>query len=408
MHGPTGVIEGFYGPPWTAAARLRCIEHLAEWGMSYYVWAAKAEPRHRDRWDEAFTQDELVHFAQLATHRAGVSLAVALTPGPDADAATVVAKLAPAVDSGATALVLSFDDLPALGAGTRHREFAVAVLRELDVPVWLVPTHYAGGERSPYLDELHAGLPSEVEVMWTGPSVVADSITAADARARRDATDGRPPLLWDNTPVNDAMMTDRLHVGPLEGRDPGLLDELSGVLWNPMAQAEASLLTLVSCAAWLHGDDPGAAWQREIVRRGVGAFVEGVLGRAPSDRAALRAWLVEVSTCEVGDLGDDVLPWRDAARAEAALGLVALDLADLAGGDDPDPFSVTVGVVRLSAWRRVRSARHSVFGGRLAVRPVVDQDHLGRFRVLPGMVMEADTLVDELVREALAAAGALG
>ena len=72
------MIEGFYGPPWTAAARLRCIEHLAEWGMSHYVWAAKAEPRHRDRWDEAFTQDELVHFAQLATHRAGVSLAVAL------------------------------------------------------------------------------------------------------------------------------------------------------------------------------------------------------------------------------------------------------------------------------------------------------------------------------------------
>ena len=45
----SGVIEGFYGPPWTHEQRIDWIDRLAGWGMTHYVWAAKAEPRHRER-----------------------------------------------------------------------------------------------------------------------------------------------------------------------------------------------------------------------------------------------------------------------------------------------------------------------------------------------------------------------
>ncbi len=53
-----------------------------------------------------------------------------------------------------------------------------------------------------------------------------DEITADDARARVAALGGRAPLLWDNVPVNDAVMSDRLFMGPLRGRAPELRDAL--------------------------------------------------------------------------------------------------------------------------------------------------------------------------------------
>ncbi|MFN6120351.1 MAG: beta-N-acetylglucosaminidase domain-containing protein, partial [Actinomycetes bacterium] len=105
----TGVVEVFYGAPWSHQQRLDWIDRLHRWGMTHYVWAAKEEPRHRDDWREPFTDAELDGFAELARHRTGVDLAVGLTPGPEAIADDVVAKLGPAVDAGAAVVVLSCD-----------------------------------------------------------------------------------------------------------------------------------------------------------------------------------------------------------------------------------------------------------------------------------------------------------
>ncbi|HEY4397239.1 MAG TPA: beta-N-acetylglucosaminidase domain-containing protein, partial [Acidimicrobiia bacterium] len=44
-----GVIEGFYGRPWSLTDRLEMIEFLAERGMNAYVYAPKSDPKHRDR-----------------------------------------------------------------------------------------------------------------------------------------------------------------------------------------------------------------------------------------------------------------------------------------------------------------------------------------------------------------------
>ncbi|MFN5650073.1 MAG: beta-N-acetylglucosaminidase domain-containing protein, partial [Actinomycetes bacterium] len=62
---PFGVIEGFYGDPWTTAERLECIDVLAANGGDTYVWAPKSEPRHRDRWEEPVTPAEIDGFALL-------------------------------------------------------------------------------------------------------------------------------------------------------------------------------------------------------------------------------------------------------------------------------------------------------------------------------------------------------
>jgi len=95
--------------------------------MTHYVWAAKAEPRHRDRWREPFGADELAGFTELADRRVEVTLAVGLTPGAEATSDDLIDKLAPAVHAGAGVVDPHWpgDDPPAawwheLAAGLPH------------------------------------------------------------------------------------------------------------------------------------------------------------------------------------------------------------------------------------------------------------------------------------------------
>src|SRR5258706_10868738 len=42
-----GIIEGFYGPPYSHADRLWLIDKLGAWGLNRYVYAPKDDPLHR-------------------------------------------------------------------------------------------------------------------------------------------------------------------------------------------------------------------------------------------------------------------------------------------------------------------------------------------------------------------------
>ena len=39
----SGVIEGFYGPPWSRAERLQLFDWLAAWGLNTYLYAPKED-----------------------------------------------------------------------------------------------------------------------------------------------------------------------------------------------------------------------------------------------------------------------------------------------------------------------------------------------------------------------------
>lgn len=400
-----GVIEGFYGPPWSHADRLATIDLLAENGGNWYVWAPKAAPRHRDAWREPFTPDEIGEFGELAGCRDGVGVSVGLTPGPDATTNEVIAKLRPVVDAGVHGLTLCFDDVPELDAASRHRDLANAVRRAFGLPVWLVPTHYAGGVSSPYLERLIDGLDPEVLVMWTGSHVVCDTITVDDVNARRNATDDRPPLIWDNTPVNDALMTEALHLGPYSGRDAEIRSSIAGVLVNPMEFARASWPTIVSALAWCRGGDTITAWSGEIDRLGLRRLAEATA--FPDDEhwpgaRPERAWWSEVAALDAdaitASVGDGVRRWVDAARDGAALALRALDLAALDAGERRALAQFGLAVAARE-WER-RPAL--TFGGGPRIRPVATNDEAGRFVMDPRSVSWSTSLVADLVRRTLA------
>jgi hyaluronoglucosaminidase len=472
-----GVVEGFYGEPWSHVARLEMLEFLGSCGMNAYVYAPKDDPKHRSRWREPYDADEHARFRALVStaESNGVRFGFAISPGlditydSDADRAVLADKLGGLVDVGVSWFLLLVDDIPMqAGLAPRQADLAHSTLERLrkdspDATLTLCPTEYVGTRPSPYLTELARGLPPDVTVMWTGPTVCSPTIEAADARAWSDALLGRPPLLWDNYPVNDASMVNSLHLGPYCGRDPELADVVAGVLCNPMIQPRASKLALSTAAEFLTDPDEydaERAWERAITA--IGADRSGplrTLARACRDSplhrpdeldlarrldtlateidgpgwpeavadlaAELRAARSLPDAFAVGDtprgrahgdpLGTEVAPWAAAASAEAQTGLAALrvlqairpvatvgeDGCGRAVGPDAERAMHAV-FLMLYSWMGARTNKQVVFGPRFAIYSAVIQLDDGRPGLDVGLSVREDAnAIDRLCRLAL-------
>jgi hyaluronoglucosaminidase len=412
--GPAGVIEGFYGTPWTWDARLEVADWCAARGMSDYVYAPKDDPKHREHWRDPYDAAELAGFERFASE-GRLRLGFAISPGlsmaydePD-DRAALAAKVDQVVAVGARLVVLALDDIPFGGGaqGEAHAELTTWLRDHLAAraDLVLVPTEYVGTRPSPQLDALAAGVPSDVPIAWTGRAVVNDAITVADASARARALGGRSPLLWDNYPVNDAVMGDRLFLGPLRGREPGLATACCGYLANPMEQARSSLLPLASIAAFLRGDDPESAWRETAADLGWLAFAcacdtdqarEAVAAVAEGDPRSARALFTDAAACTAPGLEAEAGPWLTQVHRDARLALQALDVLD-------GERAIDAVLAMAARWQASRRATVTVFGPRCSIRPVLGQAEDGSWQVEPEAVQHDVNAIDDLVRQALAA-----
>jgi hyaluronoglucosaminidase len=465
--GVRGVVEGFYGTPWSHETRLEMLAFLGAHDMNAYVYAPKDDPRHRARWREPYDAAERARFAELLAHgaAAGVRVGFAISPGLDVDYAdprdreALVAKLASLRDDGAGWFLLLLDDIPMRdGLAPRQAALAAWLLDALGgATLTVCPTEYVGTRRSPYLSALGRELPSSVGVIWTGPTVCSPRVTAGDAAGWAAALGDRPLLLWDNYPVNDGAMAASLHLGPYEGRDPALAEVVAGVLCNPMPQARASKVALATAAAFLVSPDaydPAAEWRAAVAEvGGERAPALGALARAcaagplgdPADLALARAVTVLEGALEgpewagplaavadelrlardlpgaFGPEGDplaaELAPWAAAARREAEAGLAAAALVQqvrpvaTVGPDGsgtaaaPAPEAAMHAAFGvLFAWAGARANDRVVFGPRFAVYPAVVQRADGSPAVdLSLAVREDANAVDRLCRVALRA-----
>ncbi|HET6988153.1 MAG TPA: beta-N-acetylglucosaminidase domain-containing protein, partial [Kribbella sp.] len=103
---------------------------------------------------------------------------------------------------------------------------------------------------------------------WTGVGVVPRTITGRELAGAR-ATFRHPLVTMDNYPVND-YAHGRILLADYSNREPGLADQVVGVISNPMNQAAASKLALYSFAefGWNPATyDQQASWHRAIAER---------------------------------------------------------------------------------------------------------------------------------------------
>jgi hyaluronoglucosaminidase len=450
-----GIVEGFYGTPWTHDARCDVISFLAPRGMNAYVYAPKDDAKHRAEWRTQYDANETAQFRELAGHaRAmGVRFGFAISPGldidyeSDKDRARLLGKLTPLRAAGVDWVLLLVDDIPMQpGIAPRQAELASWLHGELgDTALSVCPTEYVGTRPSPYLSELSAGLPDDVDLMWTGPTVCSLTITADDARSWAKATNDRRVLVWDNYPVNDAFMTNSLHLGPYRGRDADLVDVVGGVLCNPMTQARASQIALATAMDFLRDPDAydaDASWERALDDLGARplavlarACADGPVAEPPTLDLARRIDALEADLAAPGapttldgitaelraarelggafppdapadTLAAEVAPWARAARREADAGLAACKLIRLVRpgeGVAPDPENAMHhAFALLYAWKGARADEKVVFGPRFALYTPVIQLADGS----PGLdaaaaVREDANAIDRLCRLAL-------
>ena len=342
-----GVIEGFYGEPWSQADRLWMIERLGAWGMNRYVVAPKNDPLHRGEWRTPYGEQALRDFGELieAGARAGVEVGFAVSPGlsisyaSNTDRRALVDKFKTFQALGSRFLSLALDDVPgelvheADRTGFESLAHAqVAVVADLldslgsDGCFWRLPTAYLGVGPTDYLHVLGDELDPHVEVAWTGRTVVSPSISRDEASLRA-ATLKRKLLLWDNVPVADGPMCRMLHLGPYGRRDPELAEQVSGILLNPMEQAHASAVALHTAASYLRdpqGYDPEKAWNDALDELGAGdpaAFRSFAQAHRfspiwPEDRdSELESAFVKL--VELLEAGADLVPALEELRARA-------------------------------------------------------------------------------------------
>ena len=62
----TGVVEGFYGPPWSHQDRIDILRFMGRVGLTHYYYAPKDDPYHRDRWREPYPATERTQLRELA------------------------------------------------------------------------------------------------------------------------------------------------------------------------------------------------------------------------------------------------------------------------------------------------------------------------------------------------------
>lgn len=303
-----GVVEGFYGTPWSHQVRLSLIDFYGKNKLNTYLYGPKDDPYHScPKWREPYPEKEAQNIHELveACRRNRVDFVWAIHPGQDIkwneeDYGKLLGKLEKMYDLGVRSFALFFDDIS--GEGTNavkqaellnrlHKEF---VLAKKDVsPLIMCPTDYTKLWADPapdgYLSILGNTLDPSIHVMWTGDYICCDitdkTLEWVNSRIKR------PTFIWWNYPVTDYVRYIIMQ-GPVYGStQKASKNEMAGFVSNPMEHGEASKLALYGVAdyTWnLEAYKPKENWEHGL----------GVL--MPEAKEAYRTFAIHSTDTETG------------------------------------------------------------------------------------------------------------
>ena len=266
MQTALGIIEGFYGQPWSWEARAETIAFLRPHGYQFYFYAPKADPFLRKRWQEDHPGEAADNLRALTAkcHKLGVRFGIGLSPFEiyrnfDRSARGALArKLSFFSDIGIDDLAILFDDMCGDEPELAEKQVAVIhwIAERVDAARLAVcPTYYSddplldryfGKRPENYLEELGARLDPSIDVFWTGEEVCSRQYSTGHLE-RVCRLLGRKPLLWDNYPVNDgARMSQYLHLRAFTGRPASAADFITAHAVNPMLQPVLTRIAALS------------------------------------------------------------------------------------------------------------------------------------------------------------------
>ncbi|ASA19732.1 protein O-GlcNAcase [Paenibacillus donghaensis] len=284
-----GIIEGFYGTPWSFDDRMDAVRYMADHRMNAFMYAPKDDPYHRELWREPYPDEIFAGIQELKQEcdKQLVDFYYCISPGNDLefrsadDFARLEEKLAAMIAIGVRHFALLMDDIDYVlkgdnkhfleRSGVAHAYVTNKVYEYLagqlsNFTLAMCPSEYWSYWNTEYKKDMQEKLHPEVNVFWTGYFVFAPEI------GRKHAEDnhkyyGHNLWLWDNIPVNDCDR-DRLFLDPVRGRY-SRLGQLghTAVVANPMNQWECSKITLTTMAHYMWNSErymPELSWDLAV------------------------------------------------------------------------------------------------------------------------------------------------
>uniref|UniRef100_A0A8C8FQN8 protein O-GlcNAcase n=1 Tax=Oncorhynchus tshawytscha TaxID=74940 RepID=A0A8C8FQN8_ONCTS len=269
-----GVVEGFYGRPWSMEQRKVLFQWMQRWELNTYLYGPKDDLKHRLLWREVYSPEEEGQLRTLIveSEKRGLRFVYSLSPGQDivfssaCDLSLLKRKLRQVSKLGCQAFAILFDDIDHSLCQADSQAFSsfahaqVSVANEIyrflgEPPVFLFcPTEYCGSlcspsvSKSPYLMTVGEDLLPNISIIWTGSKVISRELSV-EGLSEVQSVLQRPPLVWDNLHAND-YDSRRLFLGPFKGRYPQLATQLRGLLLNPNCEFEANYIPLHTLGTW--------------------------------------------------------------------------------------------------------------------------------------------------------------
>jgi hyaluronoglucosaminidase len=270
-----GVVEGFYGKPYSYEQRLDLIAYLADIGLNTYLYGPKDDAYHRRLWDRPYPDARLQELARLAAYaeKKRIFFNYALSPMTRPTSRRIIDKIKTLVRVGIRHFSLFYDDIRVpLSAATAERQIATAhdMLSFLKTivrrpVVFFCPTQYYGWRETDYLMTMRKRLHKDIDVFWTGRHVVSPRISDRDIRTITSCLK-RAPLIWDNIYATD-YLPGVVFRYPYRFRSSAIVHKTRGVLINPMNHYRASKPLLFTAARFFsspHTYVPRRAWKSAL------------------------------------------------------------------------------------------------------------------------------------------------
>ncbi|KAK7109534.1 protein O-GlcNAcase-like [Littorina saxatilis] len=284
-----GVVEGFYGVPWTADQRKTLFNWMQKMDLNTYMYAPKDDCKHRAFWRELYSVEEADSLTSLieSAGEKGVTFVYAISPGLDIsfsnakDVQALKRKLEQVAAFGCQAFAILFDDIdPELSEADQsvfsssacaQASITNEIYEHLRQPKFLFcPTEYCATRALPtvltsdYLKTLGSKLLPGIDIMWTGCMVVSKKITI---QTLEDITAmlKRSPVIWDNIHANDYDPR-RVFLGPYAGRSSEIIPYLRGVMTNPNCEFEANYIACHTLGQWCKSNPDGV--KKDIISGG--------------------------------------------------------------------------------------------------------------------------------------------
>ena len=274
-----GVIEGYYGVPWTWERRADLLKFGADFKNNVMIFAPKDDPYHRDNWRELYPEDQLEKISELAKLGNETKNRFVWTIAPfhkqaiasynyDESIEILKKKLDQLYDAGVRQFGVLRDDIASASGYTtvsRVMNDLKAWAETKDEKIYdflFCPYSYTlegWAWNALELNEYTKNFPDNVKLFFTGKNVCSPITQEANEQFMTKGAFGnrrKEPLVWLNWPVNDVFKDSHGYMALVMGNPKTILNtnvtNTIGTVTNPMQESYASYVAVFAIAdyAW--------------------------------------------------------------------------------------------------------------------------------------------------------------